>query len=100
MIKSKSLDPDSLLAALKAGQFYASTGPDIHNIAIEGDKLIVECDPARSIYATGAGALHRDVTGNGVTRAEFDIEPFTHSYARITILAETGKAWSNPIFFD
>jgi len=100
MIKSESLDPDSLLAALKAGHFYASTGPDIHNIAIEDDKLIVECDPARSIYATGAGALHRDVTGNGVTRAEFDIEPFTHSYARITILTETGKAWSNPIFFD
>jgi hypothetical protein len=100
MIKSESLEPHALLAALKAGSFYSSTGPEIHNIALEGDKIVVECSPARTVYATGAGALHRDIGGNAVTRAEFDVEPFTHSYARITVVAENGKAWSNPIFFD
>jgi hypothetical protein len=101
MIKSESLDPESLLAALKAGAFYASTGPEIHNIALEADKLMVECSPARAIYATGAGSLHRDVGGDGITRAEFDVEPFTKSYARITVIDENrAKAWSNPIFFD
>lgn len=101
MIKSESLDPDTLLAALKAGSFYSSTGPDIHNISLEGEKLIVECSPASTVFATGAGALHRDVGGQRITRAEFDVEPFTKSYARITVLgADGGKAWSNPIFFD
>jgi hypothetical protein len=100
MIKSESLDPESLLEALKSGSFYSSTGPDIHNIAIDSDKLVVECSPARTVYVTGAGALHRDIGGSDLTRAEFDIEPFQSTYARITVLAENGKAWSNPIFFD
>ncbi|MDQ2683259.1 MAG: CehA/McbA family metallohydrolase [Chloroflexota bacterium] len=101
MVKAESLEPDALLAALKAGHFYASTGPDLHNVAIEGDKIVVETSPARVIYATGAGAIHRDVMGGGITRAEFDIEPFVSSYARITVLGQDGgKAWSNAIFFD
>ncbi len=101
MIKSESLDPESLLAALKAGEFYASTGPELHNVAIEGDKIVVECSPASVVFATGAGAIHRDVQGAGITRAEFDVEPFLKSYARITVLgADGGKAWSNAIFFD
>jgi hypothetical protein len=101
MIKAESLDPESLVAGLKAGAFFASTGPNLHNVAIEGDKIVVECDPAEVIFATGAGAIHRDVTGSGSTRAEFDIEPFVKSYARITIVDANGKkAWSNPIFFD
>jgi PHP domain len=101
MIKSEALDPDSLLAALKAGSFYASTGPDLHDIRIEGEQLIVECDPAHTIFATGPGALHRTINGQGLTRAEFPLEPFQSSYVRITVLAEAGgKVWSNPIFFD
>lgn len=101
MIKSESLEPESLLAALKAGQFYASTGPDLHNVAIEGDKIVVESSPVSVIFATGAGALHRDQTGNGITRAEFELEPFLKSYARITVIDANGKkAWSNPIFFN
>jgi hypothetical protein len=100
MIKSESLDPDSLLAALKAGSFYASTGPDIHSISIEDGKLLVECSPASTVFATGAGAVHRDVGGNRITAAGFDLEPFIATYARITVLgADGGKAWSNPIFF-
>lgn len=101
MIKSESLGPDALLSSLKAGQFYASTGPELHNVAIEGDKIVVECSPARAIFVTGAGAIHRDAYGDGITRAEFEVEPFLKSYARVTVLgSEGGKAWSNPIFFD
>ena len=34
MVKSKSLDPDSLLEALKAGEFYSSQGPRIYDVEV------------------------------------------------------------------
>jgi len=101
MIRSESLDPESILAALKSGTFYASTGPNIHDIRLDGDQIVVECDPVDVVFATGAGALHRDITAPGTTTAAFEIAPFRESYMRITIIdANGGKAWSNPIFFD
>src|SRR5207302_1437804 len=33
-VRSETLDPDALLAALKAGDFYSSTGPQIHDIQL------------------------------------------------------------------
>ena len=42
-VKSESLDPESLLAALKAGHFYSSTGPEIHDVRIEGDEVHIAC---------------------------------------------------------
>jgi hypothetical protein len=101
MIKSASLDPESILVALKAGHFYASTGPSLHDIRLAGDSVVVESDPATAIFATGPGALHRDVTVPGTTEARFEIEPFRNSYMRVTVIGlDGGKAWSNPIFFD
>ncbi|HRA48562.1 MAG TPA: CehA/McbA family metallohydrolase, partial [Thermomicrobiales bacterium] len=73
MIRSETLEPDALLVALKAGSFYCSTGPAIHDIRVEGDEMVVECDPAIRIFATGGGPLHRDVTTVGATEARFEI---------------------------
>jgi hypothetical protein len=101
MIRSESLDPASILAALKAGHFYASTGPSIHDIRQEGDQMVVECDPVNVVFATGPGAIHRDITAPATITAAFEIAAFRESYMRITIIdANGGKAWSNPIFFD
>ncbi|MGN6484776.1 MAG: PHP domain-containing protein, partial [Thermomicrobiales bacterium] len=55
-VKAASLDPDALLAALKEGAFYSSTGPRIHDVSVDGDSLIVACDPAVQVFATGRGA--------------------------------------------
>jgi len=101
-VKAESLDPDALLAALKAGHFYASTGADIRNIELTGDTLIVECPPARQVIATSNGSTSARVRGGNVTRAEFKLERFRkHGYVRITVINEDGgKAWSNPIWLD
>jgi hypothetical protein len=98
-VKAESLDPDSLLAALKAGHFYAGQGPELRDIAIEGDELRVTCSPARTVFATGAGSVSRFVRGDGLTEATFPLEPFAGSYVRITVIDDAGKrAWSNPIW--
>ena len=34
MVKSESLEPESLLGALKAGEFYSSQGPRIYNVEV------------------------------------------------------------------
>jgi hypothetical protein len=100
-VKSETLQPEPLLEALKAGSYYSSTGPQIHDIRIDaGDKITVECTPADRIWVTGYGATSTAAFGNGLTRAECDLRSLRGSpYARVTIRdRQGGRAWSNPIW--
>ncbi|HWK80287.1 MAG TPA: CehA/McbA family metallohydrolase [Thermomicrobiales bacterium] len=107
MVKAESLDPDALVAALKAGHYYASTGPEIASIAIDeaADELVVETSPVQRILATGNGPLSRRAVtvagdlGEGITSARFELEPFRkHGFVRVTAIDAEGKrAWSSPI---
>ncbi len=100
-VRSESLDPDALLAALKAGHYYSSTGPLIHDIqVIPGRKVYVRCSPASRIFATGRNYEAASAYGAGITEAELDITHFTGPYVRVTVRDDTEKrAWSNPIWF-
>lgn len=101
MVKSEANDPEALLAALKAGQYYSSTGPSIHNIEISGSTLYVRCSAAERIFVTGVGAKAVNQAGYGLVEAEFDIAKFQDTYCRVTVRdAAQGRAWSNPIWFD
>jgi hypothetical protein len=101
-VKSESLYPSSLLAALKSGHFYSSQGPELLDIAIEGDQLRVVCSPARIVFATGRGSASRFLRGDGLTEASFPLEPFVPAgYVRITMVDDLGKkAWSNVIWLE
>ncbi|MGB3329299.1 MAG: hypothetical protein WBA46_10120, partial [Thermomicrobiales bacterium] len=101
MVKAASLDPDALVAALKAGHYYASTGPEIVSIAIDeaADELVIETSPVLRIMASGNGAISRRVAGDGITSARLPLAPFRpHGFVRVTVVDADGKrAWSNPI---
>jgi hypothetical protein len=101
-VKSEQLDPDSLLAALKRGEYYSSTGPLIHDVEVwPGDRIIVRCSPASSIFMTGKGARVVYQHGNGMTRAELSLKQFRGDYCRITVRdANGGRAWTNPIWLN
>lgn len=100
-VKSQANEPEALLTALKAGHYYSSTGPSIHNIEISGSKLYVRCSAAERIFVTGAGAKAVATHGYGLVEAEFDISKFMDSYCRVTVRDNSGgRAWSNPIWFD
>ncbi len=100
-VRSESLDPDSLLAALHGGHYYSSTGPEIHDVCVEGDRIRVSCSPAQSIFAGGRGSVARYAHGDGLTEADFPLDPFLSAYMRITVLDASGKrAWTNPVWFD
>ncbi|MCB0062464.1 MAG: CehA/McbA family metallohydrolase [Caldilineaceae bacterium] len=101
MVKSETLEPSSLLAALKAGHYYSSTGPELHDITVEpGKQLTIRCSPADYAFISGKGSKSAAVIGNGDTHFEFNLASWTSPYCRVTVRTATGqRAWSNPIWF-
>jgi hypothetical protein len=97
-VKSETLDPDAILAALKRGEYYSSTGPQIHDVRIAGDMLYVRCSPASSIFLTGKGSRSQYLHGNGLIEAEFNWRRLNSPHCRLTVRdANGGRAWTNPI---
>ena len=98
-VKAEALTPEALLRALKAGHYYASTGPQLHNVELQGAKLVVECSPARQILVTGESAGALRVSGGGLRGAEFDLSEVESRWLRVTARDEVGgRAWTNPIW--
>ena len=112
-VRAQSLDPDALLDALKAGDFYASQGPQFHNIGIDGDELLIECSPIDTIAVLGGTSRSVIHTARAITNATLDITKVTRPiddgwhpaspspWLRIVIIDHAGKrAWTNPIWLD
>jgi hypothetical protein len=101
-VKSESLDPESLLAALKAGHYYSSTGPQIHHVEVcRGEKLYIRSSPVSRIWVTGRTSLTRRIHGPGLTEAEVSLADFNSPYCRVTVRDIYGRqAWTNPIWFN
>lgn len=102
MVRADSLSPDAILAALKDGAYYASTGPEFHDIEIDGDTIRVSCSPIEDIVISGLGATFR--RGHETSMVEFEAQlpdPEKSPYVRVTIVDANGRsAWSNPIWLD
>jgi hypothetical protein len=100
-VRAERLEPDALLAALKAGHFYSSQGPELRDVAIVDDTLRVACSPATVVLVSGPGDRVASRSGGGITACAFSIEPFRGGFCRVTIVDADGlKAWSNPIWLD
>jgi hypothetical protein len=99
-VKSETLTPEALLRALKAGHYYSSTGPQIHDIQVTPrERLSVRCTAADRIFLTGKGSVARTAQGHGIAEAEFDLRKFDSPYCRVTVRDHRGgRAWSNPIW--
>ncbi|MEL6572414.1 MAG: phosphotransferase [Pseudomonadota bacterium] len=97
MVKAEERTPDALLAALKAGHYYGSTGPEIYHVETDGTHLFVECSPVAFIGLVGKGAAHTKVEGQNLTRAMLPLEPFVDGWARLNLRTDDGqKAWGHP----
>lgn len=103
MIKADSLDYRKITEALVDGQFYASEGPEIHELWFEDGKIHVRCSEADKINCN-YGARHAEVkySENGVpiTEAVFGMNP-DWKYCRITVTDKQGKhACTNAYFAE
>ena len=99
MVKAEANDPGAILAAMKAGHFYASQGPEIHDIAVEGDRVTVRSSAATVYSLVGRGSRAECVTGRQMTRGELPAERFAGDWLRVVVTDAAGRrAWSNPIW--
>ncbi|MFD5766374.1 CehA/McbA family metallohydrolase [Streptomyces sp. NPDC127049] len=97
-VRAASLDPEALLAALKAGHYYASTGLELRDIRLRRGVLSVRCSPARKVMVTGGVPGVLLVEGEGLTECALPVGMFGGGYCRVTVEdARGGCAWSNPI---
>ena len=102
MIKAEALTLDAIMAALHAGAFYASTGPDFTDLRVEGDTVIVECSPVQKIqfYAPAPEGVQVVAEAEPLTKGAFTM-PRKLAYVRAEITDAHGKqAWSPVLFFD
>ena len=114
MVRAAERSEPAVLDALRRGHSYASAGPAILDVALDGTAVEVRCSPARSVtlmsrYETGwavradarnrqedARVLERDGDGR-VIRARFE-PPLELPYRRLVVQDERGrKAWTNAI---
>ncbi len=106
---------EAVLAALREGRFYSSTGPLIRELELDDESVVVRCSPAASVtllagrrrgsranagrlgYPHGATILESNDDGAIVaTRLE---RPYGTPYGRLEVADAHGRrAWTNPLW--
>lgn len=108
-VKTQSLDPDELLNALKAGQYYSSQGPELHDIKLNGKDIEITCSPVDTITVVCGVSRTCVKTGKAITSASFNLANLDQGWLlkkpspwfRVTVIDHAGKrAWSNPFWWD
>ena len=112
MIKADELKYDKIFAAMREGNFYASTGPEFYEISMDGGILDVKTSPVSFIcVSTDCRYMYfKRADQVPLTEASFDVNGFLnlakdgikeHQYIRITLVDEKGnKAYSRAYFMD
>jgi predicted metal-dependent phosphoesterase TrpH len=100
MVRADRLEPQALLDALHAGAHYATQGPRIDDIDVDGDRVNVSTSPARAIALTGIHGWRSDVKISDVLHeATLDLGKLRSPYWRITVTDADGRrAWTNPVW--
>ncbi len=106
MVRAPEATPAAIYEALKSGRFYATTGPTIENVVLEGQHLHVECSPCVEVFAVcplpGRGWTNWRIGGGRepVTEVDAELRPNTVPI-RVAVVDVTGKqAWTNMFWPD
>jgi len=103
-VKAEENEPKALVAALKAGAFHATQGPDLNGIEVADGEVIVRSSPVRSVIVQGQGYGTVAAHGEGMTETRVSLRRFGDGYEptpwiRISVIDAAGKrGWSNPIW--
>lgn len=108
-VKSESLEPEELLAALRAGQFYASQGPRLLDVEVRRDEVTVACSPVDAIALVTGTSRAISRIGRQLTGATLEVgsarrawsDPVAIPWFRVVVIDGAGRrAWTNPIWVD
>lgn len=106
MVRTQALEEAAILAALRDGAFYASTGPAITDLRLATTEqgqpaLLVRCSPCRYITFYGAGPTGRRFAaepGEEISQAVMPIQE-SQVFLRVECEDQAGRiAWSNPLY--
>lgn len=104
MVQAEELSREGILNALDAGRFYASQGPEFHQIVVENDVVTVECSPVRHVIFDShlPWSDERCRSGDGLTQARYSRNTENgERFLRVHLIDAEGKqAWSNVIHFE
>lgn len=99
-VRAASLDPESIIGALRRGEFYSSTGVELKSVEVTTTELRLEIEPHRDFkydtYFIGAdgAVLERSAQPNPVYRFKGN-----EKYVRARVEASNGDiAWTQPVF--
>ncbi len=99
-LRLKSLTVRSVMAALRSGCYYASTGPTISRFEVRAGVVEVACSPVQRIYLVAHcwhGARRRAEAGRSIRRFSCPVGR-DWRYVRAVVVDHAGrKAWTNPI---
>jgi hypothetical protein len=115
MVRAADKSQEAVLAALRTGSFYGSTGPEITGVELTDDVVTVRCSPAESVtllsgrargaranagrlgYPNNSEIVERDSAGL-ITACRLE-KPWNTPYGRIEVADASGrKAWTNPLW--
>lgn len=101
MVNTPELTRESILDALRTGNYYSSCGPEFQAIKCEEDIVTVRTSPVQFIRLVGHawnGERLGAFDGSTLTAASFQI-PTSWSYAYVEIEDLEGRrAWTNTLF--
>ena len=99
MVQAGERTVPAVMDALRAGRFYATTGPRLEQIEYrDGREILVRCSPAESVvfYSNAPWAEGRVVSGHGMTECGYTVQRYDR-FVRIEVRDAAGrKAWSSP----
>ena len=101
MIKAPKLEYRAITNALERGDFYASWGPEIHELWYEDGYVHVRCSEAGRILCTYGARRTGVVTaeeGSSVTEAAFPVRE-NDVYLRITVEDKRGRCADTNAYF-
>ncbi len=103
--RAAELTQTAILSALASGRFYASSGPEIHDLQFDAEKrtVTVRSAPVTAVDFVGNGYRSRRISappGQTLCEASYTLRE-GQTYVRIACRDEQGRwAWTNPIRTD
>ena len=101
MILADSLSYSDVIGAMERGDMYASSGPLIHELSMDGGVVHIECSPAKRIILFDGGKkpyFAVPLQGEYLTSCDLKLRP-TARYFRVAVIDEEGGIASSRGYF-
>ena len=102
MVKAPELTRETIMTSLRAGLFYSSWGPTLHDLTIAGDLVTARTSPVQQLSFVAqrwAGESFFPKDQPTISQATYQLRGH-EEYLRLECRDLEGRwAWSNPIFF-